>query len=333
MNKFRDLPDIDYTSQEVFESSDVESDNNPAPNEDLVNEALPDVNLQDLQTRFADTKLANNDYDFSGNLLNKSWLQVDGRKETKQERLARIKRELEELQQEEETSCPVTDALLQQFNGLKSTSDKPSFPTEEELRINEILVPPPEPVNATPRQGATLAGLENKLSQLEKQLGINNTLSHPVQHSINDITRKINIISHADYNIDAIKSKIETTGKEMEKLELNKRLFGWEDVPTPKQDKIDELYKLLPDLEKYCGKAPMILERLKSLNMIHNEVEESLNFTINLNQFISDLDRDMKQWNKSLDTLNRGLDVSKETFDTNRQSFQTRLAELENRLG
>lgn len=330
MNKFGDLPGIDYNSQEIFESSDIETEDHLG--KDSKEEASQDINLHELQAQFAEIEVTSNEYDFSGNLLNQRGFQIEKKKETRQERLARIKRELEEVLQEEESSCPETDDLLQTFNSLNTTPDKQKFPKEEELKINEILIPPPGPVEHAPQQTATFISLESKLNQLEKQLGIDNSTSQPIQHSINDITRKLDIINHADFDIDSIKSKIESTGKEMEKLELNKRLFGWENVPISKTDKIDELYKILPDLKKYCGKAPLILERIKGLSMIHRELEESLNFTINLNQFISDLEQDMQQWNKSLDVLSQGLDTLKDTFETNSKRFENRLEELEKKI-
>lgn len=330
MNKFGDLPGIDYNSQEVFESSDVEVDD-PVVNA-LEGDTSPATSVSQLQDQFAEIEIASGRCDLPNNFPSQTMLYLDRRKETKQDKLARIRRELEEIQQEEETDIPEADELLQIFNALNTTSSKQKFPTEEELKINEILIPPSEPIKATSQQVATVVTLETKLSQLEKQLGIDNSLPHSVQHSLNDITRQLNIINHADFNLDSIKSKIESTGKEMEKLELNKRLFGWEDVPTPKEDKVDEIYEILPDLKKYCATAPSILERIKGLSKIHNEVEESLHFSINLNQFISDLELEMQEWDKALESLNRGLDKLNETFDTNRKSLEKRLEELEKRV-
>lgn len=113
---------------------------------------------------------------------------------------------------------------------------------------------------------------------------------------------------------------------------MNKRLFGWEDVPVPKNEKIDELYNILPDLKTYCTVAPTILERIKGLSGIHNELEESLNFATNLNQLIGDLGQDIREWDKSLNSLNRSLETLKETFEENCSRYETRLDELEKRI-
>ncbi|KAI5949143.1 hypothetical protein KGF57_004973 [Candida theae] len=342
MNKFGDLPGIDYNGQEVLESSDVEAEDqihNSLQEED----AEPAINFTQLQTQFSEIEISNDKYDLSRNPLNYKRFPLGTRKETKHEKLARIKRELEELQREESEEGEDTDTdtdteshkaedLLRMFQALNAAPDRQVFPKEEELKIKEILIPPPEPTKATSQQIAQLVSLENKLHQLEKQLGIDTSLQHPVQHSLNSITRHLDLINHADFNLESIKSKIESTGKEMEKLELQKRLFGWEDPPTPKTDKIDELYKILPDLKKYCGIAPSIAERIKGLNQIHAELEESIHFSSNLNQFISDLAQDMKHWDKSLEALNRGLDTSMESFETNKSRLESRLGELEKRM-
>lgn len=330
MNKFGDLPGIDIDSQEIYESSDVENEN--PTDEERQEQAPPDINLEPLQAQFVDIEITDKEYDFSGNLLNQRGFQVGKKKETKMEKLARIKRELEEIQQEEGPECSDADELLSAFNALNASPSQRKFPTEEELKIDEILIPPPEPVHATSQQIAKFVNLENKLNRLETQLGTDHRQSRPLQHSINEIIRKLDIINHAEHNADSIKSKIETTGKEMEKLELNKRLFGWEDVPVPKNEKIDELYNILPDLKTYCTVAPTILERIKGLSGIHNELEESLNFATNLNQLIGDLGQDIREWDKSLNSLNRSLETLKETFEENCSRYETRLDELEKRI-
>lgn len=101
MDKYSDLPDIDECSRDVYETSDVESDTD-AP---LDSDTNPDIDNTKSDTKTARDRfhrdVITGEIEFLGDIRNRrsqgySVALVD---ETREEKLARIRRELEELKQ------------------------------------------------------------------------------------------------------------------------------------------------------------------------------------------------------------------------------------------
>ena len=61
-----------------------------------------------------------------------------------------------------------------------------------------------------------------------------------------------------------------------------------------KQDKIDELYEKLPQINKYNQVAPMLLTRLKTLNSIHQEMKNNIDLSNGIDQILNDVQLDLK---------------------------------------
>ncbi|KAI3404127.1 hypothetical protein KGF56_003027 [Candida oxycetoniae] len=342
MYKFNELPGIDTNSQEVFETSDTETETERNVDE-LGSESseIENVNFEESRKQFLKSIIINSRFDFSGNVTNLDGYQVKEAYETKEAKIARIKRELEELTNDDRGSltqeeiCNLSDILLK----LKNTTNEDKCALEafqeEELNLDAIFsIPKPATATATAKTNKTqeiqqLADFEKQLSSIEKLIGIEAPQrTQSIQFAINEIKRRLDVIEHPEYSISVIEEHIESLFKEINKLELSKKVFGIEEEPKIKSDKIDNIYTILPNLKNYAKNAPALLQRLKTLNNIHSEVNETIKFAKGLDQMISDLIGDMHRWDDSMNQVNRKLDDSRRVFDENQGKIESRVDEL-----
>lgn len=142
MDKYSDLPDIDGSSRDVYETSDVESDSD-AP---LDNDLNPDIDNTKSDTNAARSRfhrdVISDEIEFLGDIRNRrlqgyAVVRVD---ETREEKLARIRRELEELKQTDgqETGgqAKELDDLLVVLESLKNDTGPTGY---YEKRIDDIF--------------------------------------------------------------------------------------------------------------------------------------------------------------------------------------------------
>ncbi|KAK6456946.1 Dynamitin-domain-containing protein [Scheffersomyces xylosifermentans] len=134
MEKYSDLPDIETNSQDVFETSDLESDLD-LPHEDVGksetdNEEIDrgiDINTNEARSKFANSIIVGSgNEDFSGTVvvpvLGKSGYLVESVEETRKQKLTRIARELEELKVSEDSGKDEVNAP--ESTQIKKLSDQ-----------------------------------------------------------------------------------------------------------------------------------------------------------------------------------------------------------------
>ncbi|CAK9441613.1 uncharacterized protein LODBEIA_P54810 [Lodderomyces beijingensis] len=342
-DKFNDLPGIDTTSQEVFETSDTEADQAPAQvsNEEFLSSARFD----ESRKQFLNQVVTNRGFDFSGNVTNLSGYQVKEVSETREDKLSRIRRELDEMRVEdgeeegdddggdEERRVPVVDELYSALLALKSNRPvKPKIFQADDMRLDSIFELDSPTAGIKASQWRQLGEFEQELSQLEKRIGPSDASSQSVQFAVNDLRRKLDTIEHPENCITAIEKQMESLFKEINKLELNKKVFGIEETPKLKVDKIDNIYNVLPNLKQYADHAPILLERLKTLNSVHNEIIDAVEFANSLDATIHDAIEDMKKWDQSINGLNEKIDSSKSIFESNQAKIEERVDELVNKV-
>ncbi|KAI5956339.1 hypothetical protein KGF54_000814 [Candida jiufengensis] len=349
MNKFKDLPDIDTSTQEIFESSDHEDNDTTTTQQ---NDEFENINFDEKTIQFNKFHIINNNkFDFSGNVINSMGYQIidNEKEETIDEKLARIKRELEEIRQNQDINV---DELIEETKELEINSKKKSQLDEiidpESINIRELLHFQSKPIELNERNIKQLSSIENKLNELESKIGSgikneNENETTTFQLNINDLERKLDILEHSDYNSNSIITKVEKLTKEINKLELNKKIYGLD--PTNdnynesdeinninKYEKINEIYKILPNLENTIVNIPIILKRIKNLNNLHNEMNESINLTSNLNEIFNNINKDFIKWDESIINLNSKLNLTIENFNNNSENVNNRILELNERI-
>ena len=188
-----------------------------------------------------------------------------------------------------------------------------------------------------------LIDLENRLSVLESAVGGTEdiTTTTSIQLTINDLSRKISIIENPEYNFDKIRQEVDKLTKELEELDLKRKVLDIDidndhdhnddtsktttTTTITKQDKIDELYEKLPQINKYNQVAPMLLTRLKTLNSIHQEMKNNIDLSNGIDQILNDVQLDLKNWDQTIIKLNDRINDYEDNFAKIQQLYKKEL--------
>ncbi|KAG7660898.1 uncharacterized protein J8A68_005573 [[Candida] subhashii] len=364
MDKYGDLPDIEKDAQEIFETSDVESDIEYASPQEIEQTTPTELNVDNLPSEakgiFSNSHISGNRaVDFSGSIHNQlydSGYYVAEVEETVDEKLSRIARELEEIKLEKDMmitpeTTTETNKLLQLLNNLKKSEPpiRSEILSSEQLRIDGIFnqIKQQQDVQSISRikdgqEG--LISLEDRLSSIEKLIGEDVLLEvgkkpiSSIQKTLNDLERKISIVNNPEYNFENVTKQLDTLNKEMDKMEMRKKLFNLTDIydiggskdDNSKDDNsiIDSLVEKLPEIKKNNEIIPLILKRLKTLNNIHNDMNINVELSKNMDQIITDLKIDIKNWDNSINQIYENIENYSQNFENNSKAMQTRLEQL-----
>ena len=173
------------------------------------------------------------------------------------------------------------------------------------------------------------------------------TTTTSIQLTINDLLRKISIIENR--NIILIKlDKVDKLTKELEELDLKRKVLDIDiDIDNDhdhnddiskttttittttitKQDKIDELYEKLPQINKYNQVAPMLLTRLKTLNSIHQEMKNNIDLSNGIDQILNDA-IGFENWDQTIIKLNDRINDYEDNFAKIQQLYKKRISDL-----
>ncbi|EMG46566.1 hypothetical protein SBY92_002719 [Candida maltosa Xu316] len=333
MNKYSDLPGIELEGQEVFESSDIETEVELTTESD----SAPDIENENIDVEHSKNTFARNEifdsttYDFSGNVSRINGYHVNQVAETNTEKLARIARELQEIKmQEDSTTKSTVNQMLETLNQLKLSNggSTSGIKGPGNLLVDDLFN---QKISTTPLVSTNIKNLvdiEQRLDTLESTVGSRDT-SKPLQLTIQDLHRKISLLDNPEYNFGVIQEEINKLNKELEQLELKKKALNIDDtIVVEKSDKIDELYEKLPNVNKYNQLAPMLLSRLKTLSVIHQEMESTIDLSGSIEQTLENLKQDMKIWDESINKLNERIESQEENFEKNSSIVQERINDL-----
>lgn len=343
MDKYGDLPGI-ADGPQVFESSDVEE----AP---LVcsDDAASDVDV--AATSRADAVSAFERYvvadpaDFLGHAgvaLGDAGYGVAHVRETTKERLTRIARELEEIKATE-ASDPTddVDALVRTLEQM-DTGDAQVSPygdrvqaafddASTQLARLETLARAHGPVQAS---SAVVLNLEARIDRLESVLGTSSQ-TQSLQDQLDEVSRRANLVYSPEYHAKIVGAEVEQLNANVEKYLQNRRLahigrpLAEASPPTPIDLKIDEIFAKVPQFDKMANILPGILDRLKSLSGVHNEISNCVSTVAEIDNTLGDMRSDMRKWDAAINDVNRRLDEEQSAFDEIRRLIEARLGKLE----
>lgn len=346
MDKYSDLPDIDQAGQEVFESSDVESElelPREVPAIEDVDESNIDIQLS--KDKFARSEILDSvTYDFLGNVSRLNGYHLNQVDETVEEKLSRISRELEEIKILDKS--PTTTKQVYHFQELlnllkkQQLHDSGNHIHPDYISIDSVfekIVPSQESGSVISTENIqSLASLEERLNTIELSIGTENP-SKPLNLAIRDLDRKISIIENPEYNFETIQSEINKLDKELVTLEMKRKVLNLDEdilekdtLPSAVSNlvKIDEIYERLPIINQYNSLAPKLLSRLKTLSKIHHDLEGSVELSGSIDQVLKDIELDMRNWDQTLNKLNENLVNYEKNFDANSSSINERVNDL-----
>ncbi|WEJ95022.1 hypothetical protein PSN45_002530 [Yamadazyma tenuis] len=317
----------------VYETSDIDSDvdsvSPPHTNEDII-EANPqfETSFRRFNSEFVAGKV---NFEYAAHVpLDAAGFKVY-KDESRAQKLARIERELHQLQADpapEDTSVGELLALAEKLQKHSGEDDDlngykhriaglfTGIGTSETLSVNPGSVAP---------SGADISELETKIAGLEAKLA---SVSTPIGHTLDTLARKTAIIDNPTYHIEEVQKNIVQLlqSPELAKLKTSGSIQQF------KTGQIDELIKYLPEIQQYIEKSDAIVRRLKSLNEIHMKSIETHDFVNRFESVFTQMDRDFTAWDSSLSDVYRKLEKSEEMFAGNKAEISDWIEDLKQKM-
>ncbi|PVH18479.1 uncharacterized protein CXQ87_001407 [Candidozyma duobushaemuli] len=307
---------------EVFETSDVESESGTnhveESSESIARDALapPSDAVSSYESSALSDELTL--VDFSGNVarrLAQSGYNVEKLGETRKQKLARIARELEELEKEEPSEVEV---LAGKFRELKAGEEKSG---DFDVGVGDIF----KNIESALKERSTkeysesneVLRLEKRIAELEEAIGSNEDTPTSIRNILNNASRKVNVLYDHEEEIAAVQTEIKSLSKDMEALAANR---------------LSSLYDRLTEFDRVNAIVPSMIARLRSLNSVHAESGHAVECVATLDKTLSSLASDLKKWDDSVDKIDRSLVEQSEAFEKNAKVFQKKMEDVMSRI-
>lgn len=380
--KYDSLPGID-TAPDVYETPDLAEDvstiqASTAISESDYSDSDPEsstVNHQRLQTdqarsRFQPSRVDANGADFSDNIAQRQAYRTytrqrrrgkilgddsDEEQESFSRKLMRVKRELQELENEYEERKQSGDKTKIEERDAKETMDLISDKVDEiyasrrgGIRGEELLLDrtiqkfndyePFAPsskitaaiANQPPLPGTQIqksqlehvlsqaAEFDQRITQMENSLGINGkTLpemskdsTFPVFTTLQRLEQTLGAIGDASTNnLDAASQQVKKLIEEAEdlkeaRLEASRAGSSSDDnkmvTISDQEAKVNALYGTLPSIDKLAPVLPLVLERLRTLRLVHTSAWQADEVLTELESRQSKQEEEIQNWEKQL---------------------------------
>lgn len=201
--------------------------------------------------------------------------------ETREMRLVRLKREMDELFEEGQDY-----ELQQKWETLQRGVKRRVDVNMEELSIRD--------------DGTSvldISVLEAKVASLEKSIGSTGT---SIQSQINKIQRTLQLLQpetlqHLSQSIDMINEQF------TQSIALRRSVAL--DVPVKGDAKIHELYQTLQILKPMCDELPFLLKRLETLNGLHRSLFGANKLIGEMDARMDAMESDFNRWDDILTKL------------------------------
>ncbi|KAL1609268.1 hypothetical protein SLS59_001632 [Nothophoma quercina] len=375
--KYDSLPGID-TAPDVYETPELAEDVSTIQASTAISESDYDdsdpessaVNHQRLQTdqarnRFQPSRVDANGVDFSDNVTERQAYRTytrqrrrgeilgddsDEEQESFSRKLMRVKRELQELENEYEErkrsgdkaqieerdakevmdlisdkvdeiyasrtggvrgAEPLLDRTIQKFNDYE--------PFAPSSKISSAIANQP-PLPGSQIQKSQLehvlsqaAEFDQRITQMENSLGLNGSImpetsedsTFPVFTTLQRLEQTLGAIGDASTNnLDGASQQIKKLIEEAEDLKearLEASRAGPEETTTPDQEaKINALYGTLPSIDKLSPVLPLVLERLRTLRLVHTSAWQADEVLTELESRQAKQEEEIKNWEKQL---------------------------------
>ncbi|KAK6199287.1 Dynamitin-domain-containing protein [Scheffersomyces amazonensis] len=369
MEKYGELPDIDASAQDVFETSDVESVDGGGPdNESISSDIAGDsVDVSVSKNKFNQSGIPDvSGVNFSGSVDRKQlgrtgYVLYDGGQESRDEKLARIRRELDELSSESvDSEGSDIDRLVTRLEELSQGKDEnKSSSTDHSDKLKAVFQTITDKVNGGNVSSSTepwmavnsteTLELESRLTKIEQLIGYDSLTAvdrvtdegKSLGARVKELGLKVGIVGNPEYSIENIKNQVSQVRADMEAYDKERRLHqlkistdGAVTPPTiPIDDKkISELHERLGEFDKVNKIVPLVVTRLKSLHSVHSDMATSIASVSSLDEVISSIKSELTAWNSSIDSLNDRLDKESSAYESNKVHIVSELQQLKDKV-
>lgn len=255
--------------------------------------------------------------DFSDNVIGEKSYVSSLLKETYEQKITRIRREIGELSLEEPSKSD-SDELLTLLNRLSSNTaliNHHPLHLEVEKRQDEVG----ESVYKSDHSQAV--EMDARMSEIEKAIGIPDLLGETsdlsLQAELNNLHRQVNLLANPEW--------LKDISKKVEKMNLPDKV----DID---EQKINLLYNRLTSLPRVDVSLPLALSRLKSLNSLHLQLDSSVGTLDDLEESFTSVNKEISDWKEALESTEQKLDKEKVDFEKNKAEIQNWIGDLKEKV-
>lgn len=192
------------------------------------------------------------------------------------------------------------------------------------------------------------ADFDKRLSGLEKSLGLNgSTMPDISEKSVFPVYTKL-AITEASVELASQSGKLDETSKEVKRLladaervkelrqENAKSANAGSDAKggdgSDQEAKINALYGTLPTIDKLSPILPLVLERLRTLRLVHTSAWEADEILKELEERQARQEDEIKKWEASLKTVDENMVQCEERLEKNMKTIGSWVKEMEERI-
>lgn len=288
--------------------------------------------------------------------------------ESLEARIARLRREVEEcraLSQNEPAKDSDKEATAEQNEGLdtlskalaeleggerrprRATQTRPQSAQNQESLRDEQEITDEQTLGKVAAFDTRLTALEKALGLSSLDLGPDGSFTSPLLPSLNLLDQQMSALmtSTSIAQLDAASSRIKKLSQEAEQLaqstrpESNGHDSEAEDessvpasISTEDAEKLRALYNLLPTVQSLAPTVPALLERLRSLTVLHTGAASAADELDKLEKRQANIDADIKTWTEGLEKVEAVIREASEANGRNGKVVQGWVKDLEGRI-
>lgn len=286
----------------------------------------------------------------SSETSSRTFLKRNPLKELVEERLLRIKEELEEIGSFKETRLnaesigesdsmgnlhyKLTKLTEERIDELKDKLlEKPNF-----SRSSSEVILPRIKVDISDLQ--RLLDLESRVYKLEEQVGPPENDDRSLMTKLNEIFRQINLLRNDNHVLGKFHRQLTEINSNYEESLLGRKAKmdpSLHNTSTHQmiryESKIDELYKYHGLLQTYCPLFPKLTNRIRHINGMNTNVSECFELVKTVDFNISDLQDHAQKWEKITLDIEKKLNSQEVSIENNMTHIEQELERLEQKIG
>lgn len=265
--------------------------------------------------------------------------------ESVEQRLSRIKDELEEIKAMQQTNNDFTSSGdLETLKGLHHHLQASSQDKTLELRqklsgnrdVNNVVLPR---LTINFEDSQRLLALDRRVSILERRIGLPNDEGEEYKSlttKLEVLFRQIKLLENDSDTLGQFHERLTQVNKSYEDSLAGRRARTDAELydaisggMTTQETKVGELYKYHGLLEGYGPILPKLLRKIKEINAITDKIRESHEIASSLNSSVMDLQSQANKWENILTVLDQKLDQQVIDMEKNASYTNRKLAQLE----
>ncbi|CAN6668037.1 nuclear migration protein Jnm1p [Trichomonascus vanleenenianus] len=356
-SKYSELPDIDISSQVVYETTiqDTSLNNGRQVDDGREDEAIDSSRLSRSIEVFETCEVDASETNFSGRLDGLPSYRTKHVPESVSARIARLRREVEELQTLQGATKKEKDELGQ-LAELKSILDSYATTPSKPVSLDYTTLGSIDSLSTSFTATATLdngrsslakiAELEKRVSDVEKIVGYGNELAEPLQPLIADLKKKMSLVNASPEVAESSARKFKDLALLVEKLKSTKQkkpgssgsattgARDGEDTSTAgislEVRRIESIYQRLVTIDSMAAIVPRLADRLRTLQAVHADTASTVNSVRNVDATLNSIREELKSWKQCLETVETQMAKLEQTAVTNKKEIKQWISKLEN---